>query len=286
VAAGGSGGGTGGGDTGSDTGGGTGGDTGSDTGGGTGGDTGSDTGGDTGGGGGDTPELTTPAPGDTLPGSSVTFNWADNGTTVDDWYLRVGDSSGSTEYADERIFDPSTMSFAVSGLPTDGRAIFVEFSYKLPSGAWFIRVFQYVAAGGSGGGTGGDTGSDTGGGGTGGDTGGGTGGDTGSDTGGGTGSGPGFTTPTPGSDVFGSTVTFNWTNDGEAVQQWWVLARERPTEPYGRRYFDSGRITDSDQRSIQVTGLPQDGTEVTLWLFYKTYDWQSQIVQFNSLPAN
>lgn len=91
------------------------------------------------------PELTNPSPGSTLSGFSVVFNWVSNGVQVDDWYLRVGNTAGSTEYAAVRIYDPATTSYQVTGLPDDGRAVFVEFSYKQLTGEWVICDFLYIA---------------------------------------------------------------------------------------------------------------------------------------------
>ncbi|MFK7891539.1 MAG: Ig-like domain-containing protein [Granulosicoccus sp.] len=98
------------------------------------------------------PELTDPLPGTQLSGADVTFNWDDNGVEVEQWYLRIGltegsaDGSipGSTEFAEVRLTNPATTEFQVSGLPTNGVPVFVEFSFR-QGGVWTKRNFEFQA---------------------------------------------------------------------------------------------------------------------------------------------
>jgi hypothetical protein len=97
-----------------------------------------------------TPEITSPVPGLTLSGSTETFTWTANGTAVSQWWLWIGSgqdilNSGSLG---------SSTSYTATGLPTDGRQIYVRLWYYV--GGWQYGDFQYTAYTGSGGG-GGDT---------------------------------------------------------------------------------------------------------------------------------
>ena len=93
-----------------------------------------------------TPQITTPTPGIVLPGSSVTFGWAINGANVDKWQLYVGSSQGAKDLYDSGKFGgSSTTSKTVSGLPVDGRAIWVQLRFKI-GGNWQFADFQYTAA--------------------------------------------------------------------------------------------------------------------------------------------
>ncbi|MFK7889994.1 MAG: Ig-like domain-containing protein [Granulosicoccus sp.] len=92
------------------------------------------------------PELTSPAPGSQLPGSDVTFQWASNAPAVSQFYIRVGRSAGSGEFAEQRFTDPGSRQYTVNGLPTDGSStVFVQFSYYL-SGRWTSQNYAYIAA--------------------------------------------------------------------------------------------------------------------------------------------
>nr|MBX2880789.1 family 16 glycosylhydrolase [Granulosicoccus sp.] len=91
------------------------------------------------------PTLISPVPGSQLPGSSVTFRWAPNGVTREQWYVRVGLSSGASEFASARIRNPLVTEFTVSGLPSDGNStIYLELSYR-QAGVWTSQVLQFQA---------------------------------------------------------------------------------------------------------------------------------------------
>ena len=93
-----------------------------------------------------TPQITTPTPGSALPGSSVTFGWATNGANVDKWQLYVGSSQGAKDLHDSGKFGgSSSTSKTVSGLPVDGRTIWVQLRFKIGAN-WQFADFQYTAA--------------------------------------------------------------------------------------------------------------------------------------------
>jgi len=100
-----------------------------------------------GGGGGGGPAMIGPTPGSVLSGSSVTFSWAANGQSVRDWWLHVGTSQGSFNLKDTGSLGAGTLSTTISGLPTNGSAVWVRLWYSTSSGWQFVDV-QYTASGG------------------------------------------------------------------------------------------------------------------------------------------
>jgi hypothetical protein len=89
------------------------------------------------------PQITNPVPGTTLSGSSVEFTWAANGTAVDEWWIHVGSSMGEQDIKNTRSLG-SSLSTTISGLPTDGRTVWVRLWYRQGSN-WPYVDFQYTA---------------------------------------------------------------------------------------------------------------------------------------------
>lgn len=88
-------------------------------------------------------EILSPAPGSTLPGSAVTFQWSP-GDGVQQFWLMVGLwPGGNTIYsADQGLLT----SAPVSGLPVDGRTIYVRL-WSYIDNQWVYNDYQYRAAG-------------------------------------------------------------------------------------------------------------------------------------------
>ncbi|GIU76709.1 MAG: hypothetical protein KatS3mg004_3796 [Bryobacteraceae bacterium] len=88
-------------------------------------------------------EILSPAPGSTLPGSTVTFQWSP-GDGVQQFWLMVGLwPGGNTIYsADQGLLT----SAPVSGLPVDGRTIYVRL-WSYIDNQWVYNDYQYRAAG-------------------------------------------------------------------------------------------------------------------------------------------
>jgi glucose/arabinose dehydrogenase len=86
--------------------------------------------------------LMSPAPGSTLSGSGATFTWS-AGTGATEYHLYIGSSPGAFD-----LYDASqgeNLSKAFTGLPTDGRTIYVRLWSRL--GRMFrARDYTYVAA--------------------------------------------------------------------------------------------------------------------------------------------
>ena len=119
-------------------------------------------------------EITSPVPGSTLAGSTVTFVWSDVG--ADQYWLEVGATSTSAEYfgGDQGTNTSAT----VSGLPTDGSTVYVRL-WTIRNFTWQAQTFELAA----------------------------------SDNGSGTGNSQ-IISPVPGSTLAGSTVTFVWSDVG------------------------------------------------------------------------
>jgi hypothetical protein len=90
------------------------------------------------------PTITDPNGGATLAGASVPFTWSANSNPVDQYQLIVGSSLGDNDLFDSQPL-PGTQLSVMATLPTDGRALFVRFSYMI-AGAWASTDMQYTAA--------------------------------------------------------------------------------------------------------------------------------------------
>lgn len=157
--------------------------------------------------------ITSPAPGSALLSSSATFQWT-SGVGVTQYYLYVGTTPGGYE-----IYEGSqgtSRSRAVSGLPTDGRPVYVTLWSRI-NGAYQTRQVSYVSADGR----------------------------------------AAITSPTPGSSLSGSNVTFQWTA-GLGVSQYYLYVG---SSPGGYDIYEANQGTN---RSAVVSGIPTDGR--TIWV--------------------
>jgi subtilisin family serine protease len=80
-----------------------------------------------------TPTITSPAPGSTLPGASVTFQWTANGAPVLEWWLTIGTSLGASNIYNSGSLGTG-LSRTVNGLPTNGGQLFVRLYFRLGRG--------------------------------------------------------------------------------------------------------------------------------------------------------
>ena len=88
--------------------------------------------------------LTAPAPGSTLGGVSAAFVWS-AGKKAEGYYLFIGDwQGGNSRYS--QYFKAGTTSANVTGLPVDGRLLFVRL-WSYISGQWEYNDYQLRAAG-------------------------------------------------------------------------------------------------------------------------------------------
>ena len=87
--------------------------------------------------------IYSPAPGGTLPGSSATFQWwGPPGTTA--FWIDIGSTLGGHNYYQSGSLPTSTLSAAVSTLPTDGSTVYVRL-YSLVNNQWQPLDFTYTA---------------------------------------------------------------------------------------------------------------------------------------------
>lgn len=99
------------------------------------------------GGGGGTPELTSPADGSTLSGSTHVFSWTANGAYATNWWLNIGSVPEEYDIYDSGDIGSNT-THAVSSLPTDGSTYYVTLRYMDAQGWTFISS-TFIASGAS-----------------------------------------------------------------------------------------------------------------------------------------
>ena len=88
-----------------------------------------------------TPAITSPAPGSTLSSSSVAFQWT-SGTGVSEFFLRIGTTTGNNDIYDQS--EGLNLSATVTGLPVDGRTLYVELWWSTSAG-WQNADYTYNA---------------------------------------------------------------------------------------------------------------------------------------------
>ncbi|WP_321477397.1 GerMN domain-containing protein [uncultured Paludibaculum sp.] len=128
-------------------------------------------------------QITSPAQGATLAGSTVTFQW-NAGTGVTHYYLHVGQwQGGNTLFSQDMN---TSQSAQVSGLPTDGSTVYVRL-WSYAGGSWQYNDYTYKASGTAPSPV-----------------------------------KAAITSPAAGSTLSGSSVTFAW-SAGTAVQRYWLF---------------------------------------------------------------
>jgi 6-phosphogluconolactonase (cycloisomerase 2 family) len=132
--------------------------------------------------------MTTPNPGSTLSGSSVTFIWT-AGAGVTAYWLDVGSVAGGNQYEQSGNLGNVTQ-LTVNGLPTDGSAVYATL-YSMINGAWVGHSYNYTAFSGSG-------------------------------------ALAVMKTPAAGSTIHGNTATFTWSADASATAYWVDISAVSP----------------------------------------------------------
>jgi hypothetical protein len=87
--------------------------------------------------------LTSPTPGTTLAGTTVTFGWSAGSTALEYW-LDVGTTLGGTQIYSAP--QGTGLSATVSGLPTGGVPVYVRLWSRLPKLGWTYNEYTYTAA--------------------------------------------------------------------------------------------------------------------------------------------
>lgn len=92
-------------------------------------------------------EMVTPAPGSALAAATQTFTW-NAGSSPTGYWLYVGSSVGAKNYHDSGKLATSTLSRAVSGLPTNGSRLYVRLFTQV-AGSWIYNDYTYTASSGT-----------------------------------------------------------------------------------------------------------------------------------------
>ncbi len=165
--------------------------------------------------------MTSPVPGTTLSGNSVAFTWS-AGTNATAYWLDVGSTVGGHDYYSSGNLG-NALTTTVNSLPTNGSTVYVTL-YSLVNGSWQNNAYTYTAY---------NIGSATG----------------------------ILTTPTPGSTLTGSTVTFDWTA-GSGASGYWI---DVGSTAGAHNYYSSGNL--GNVLTLTVNGLPTDGSTVYVTLY-------------------
>ncbi len=169
------------------------------------------------------PTLTSPLVNATLDGAAVTFAWTAHNQPVTEWWLYVGSTEGAQDIYNSQGLGATT-SLVVSGLPTDGRTLYVRLWYRI-GGFWEFTDEQFTAA---------------------------------------TFAAPSLTSPLPHSTLDRSSATFEWTNNGHAVDDWWLYVGSNPG---ASDLYSSGNL--GLQTSVSVSTLPTDGRAIFVRVWYR-----------------
>jgi hypothetical protein len=86
--------------------------------------------------------LTTPTPGSTFSGSTVTFDWT-AGSGASNYWLDVGSTPGGNNYYQSQSLG-NVLTVTVNGLPTNGSPVYVTL-YSFVGGQWLSTGYTYTA---------------------------------------------------------------------------------------------------------------------------------------------
>ena len=165
--------------------------------------------------------MITPTPGSTFTGTTVTFNWI-AGAGSSAYWVDIGSTPFGNNYYQSGNLG-NVLTTTVNGLPNDGSTVYVTL-WSLVGGNWLNNSYTYTASNNS--------------------------------------STKGvMQTPTPGSTLSGSSVTFTW-SAGTGATAYWLDAGSTLG---GNQYYQSGNL--GNVLTTTASGLPTDGSTVyvTLW---------------------
>jgi unsaturated rhamnogalacturonyl hydrolase len=185
--------------------------------------------------------VISPVPNSTLTGSSVTFQWTPSAVATAYW-IDVGSVAGGNQYYQSGSLSTSTLSATVSDLPTNGSTIYVTM-YSLINTQWVNNAYTYTAFNAAA-------------------------------------AAGVLTTPTPGSTLTGSTVTFMWSAGSGATAYWLDIG----TLPGGNTIYQSGNL--GNVTSTTVNGLPTNGTTIYVTLYsLSSGQWVSNAYTYTAFNA-
>ncbi len=165
--------------------------------------------------------MQTPAPGSMLTGSTVMFTW-NAGSGATAYWLDIGNVAGGNQYYQSGNLG-NVLSKTVSGLPTNSSMVYVTL-YSLINGGWQSNAYTYTAYSAS--------------------------------------AGIGMMqTPTPGSTLQASSVTFTWSAGAGATAYWLDIGNVAG----GNQYYQSGNL--GNVLTTTAAGLPTDGSTIYATLY-------------------
>jgi len=168
------------------------------------------------------PGLYSPASGSTLTGNSATFDWSAYSGATAYW-LDVGAEQGGHEYYSSGSLPTTTLSQTVNSLPLNGSTVWARWYYLL-SGTWQHIDYSYTAFVAAGKAV--------------------------------------MTSPTPGSMLSGSTVTFTWAAGTGTIGGYWV---DIGSTAGAHDYYSSGNL--GNVLITTINGLPANGSTVYVTLY-------------------
>ena len=186
--------------------------------------------------------ISSPSNGSTLPGSSATFSWGAASGALE-YFFYAGSGVGSNSIVG-RSTGTST-STTVTNLPTNGSTVNVRLWTRFASG-WQFRDYAYTAASSSGG-TSLPAGS--------------------------------ITSPINGSQLTGTTETFQWSATSGAQQYWFYMG----STPGG---YNIANVNTGLNRSVQISNIPRGGQMlyVRVWVLLSTGSWTYSDYQYRAAP--
>jgi pro-kumamolisin-like protein len=167
--------------------------------------------------------ITSPVANSMLTGSSVTFSWSAATDTPQAYWIDIGSTAGAHDIFSSGSLSTSTLSELVNGLPTNGSTVYATM-YTETGGVWVSNSTSYTAYSlAAAGGV--------------------------------------MTTPTPGSMLTGSSVTFDWTA-GSGASGYWI---DIGSTVGGHDIYSSGNL--GNVLTATVNGLPTDGSTIYVTLY-------------------
>jgi len=96
-----------------------------------------------------TPAMISPANGSALGGDSVKFEWRDNNTLVNKWWLHIGTSQDGKDIYDSGPDVRNLTSVTVDQLPVDGSTAFARLWFHTAADGWQYADTEYVTGSGA-----------------------------------------------------------------------------------------------------------------------------------------
>ena len=165
--------------------------------------------------------MSSPAPGSTLSGSSQLFTWT-AGTQATAYEIDAGSTSGGNNYFQSGNIGNLT-SYTVNNLPIDGSTVYITL-WSYVNGQWVYNEYTYTAFNQSA-------------------------------------SLGVLTTPTPGSQLNSTTVTFQWTPGSGASAYWMDIGSSQG----GNDIYQSGNL--GNVTMVTVNNLPSNGQALYVTLY-------------------